>query len=406
MSHGYESGHEEATIQRLVQLGGYTHVHGSDLDREYDEVVLADVLRENLTERYPELPGSAIEQAIQRISNPEGATPLRRNRYVYLDLLTRGFELPIDVPGPDGQPVREVHHIHPIDWEDPDANTWQVVNQLAISGTNDRRPDIVIFVNGLPLVLFELKNPYAIKPTVDHAYTQIGHYSVELPKLFEYNALCVLSDGTNVLHGMWTAGMEWFGAWNSIDGVNVEPGRTGKMKTLVEGLFPRDRLLDYIRNYIVFESDRDKLIKKGAKYHQYFAVRAAVKRTLESFEPEGDKRIGVIWHTTGSGKSLSMAFLVGQLRRMSALQNPTFVLQVDRTDLDNQLHDQFVRIRHLVGSVKHAASVNKLRKLLKSGGGDVIFTTIEKFALKRGPDGQLTEVDHPVLYLFSRPVVA
>ncbi len=410
MTHGHESDHEQATIERL-QLLGYEYLPGPDITRDEKEVVLTDILKSNLLERYPNLPEDAIDRAVEKLTRPDGVDTLHRNRSFHVDILTKGFELPVEFPvakvaepilpyggrssSPPGE--RDVVHIHPIDWNNPTANHFHVVNQLTVTGKNTRRPDIVIYVNGLPLVVFELKNPYSEKPTVNEAYNQIGHYTVDIPLLFEFNAFCVLSDGNSVLHGMWTSGMEWFAPWKSIDGHTVEPGEFGSMKSLIEGLFPKERLLDYIRNFILFETSKKGIVKKGAKYHQFFAVRAAVERTLQSFTAVEDKRIGVIWHTTGSGKSLSMTFLVGILRDLPELKNPTFVLQVDRTDLDDQLHDQFVVARSLVGDVKHAGNVDELRAMLTSGGGEVIFSTIEKFSLKRGPDGQVVEAEHPLL---------
>lgn len=389
---GTETAFEQATIARLLLLG-YTHVPGPEIERPPEEVVLVDVLRESLTQRYPTLPASALETAINRLRRPEGDTTLRRNQHFHVELLMRGFELRVDLP--DGR--IEIHHIHPIDWKRPEVNHFQVVNQLPITGRNDRRPDILIYVNGLPLVVFELKNPYAEKPSVDDALNQLEHYKIDVPQLFDFNALCVVSDGVETLHGVWSAGKEWYAPWKSIDGRHVEPGTTGSMKTLIEGLFPKDRLLAYLRHFILFEKDERGIVKKGAKYHQVFAVRLAVDKTLKAVAPGGDKRIGVIWHTTGSGKSLSMAFLVGILRDRPELRNPTFVIQVDRTDLDDQLHDQFLLARHLVGDVRHADSVEDLRDMLRTDSGGTVFTTVEKFALRRGPDGKPSEVTHPVL---------
>ena len=410
MTQGHESDHEKATIDRL-RLLGYEYLLGPDIERDEKEVVLTDILKSSLAYRYPELNDTALDLAVEKLTRPDGVDTLHRNRSFHVDMLTKGFELPVEhavakaaeaVPiyknRPSSPPTeRDVVHIHPIDWDDPQANRFHVVNQLSITGKNSRRPDIIIYVNGIPLVVFELKNPYDEKPTVNDAFNQIGHYTIDIPQLFEFNAFCVLSDGNAVLHGMWTAGMEWFAPWKSVDGINVEAGKTGSMKSLIEGLFKKERLLDYVRNFILFETSKKGIVKKGAKYHQFFAAKAAVDRTIDAFTKGGEKRLGVIWHTTGSGKSLSMAFLVGILRDMSELRNPTFVLQVDRTDLDDQLHDQFTVARSLVGDVKHAESVDDLRDLLSSGGGEVIFTTIEKFALKRGPDGKEVEVEHPVL---------
>jgi len=405
--HGSESEFEYTTIERLKALG-YASVHGSELGppgrADDSEVVLKDRLRAFLLARYGRtitrpggLPGAAIDLAVAKFARPEGVDTLRRNAAFHA-ALRGGIEVPIEEPGANGKgPTKRIAHIYAIDWEHPEANEFLIVNQLPVHGPggNDRRPDVIVYVNGLPLVLFELKNPYDDQPTVADAINQIGHYRHEIPQLFDHNAVCIASDGVTTLHGMWTAGAEWYAPWKSIDGVSIERGTVGSMKTLVEGLMPKERLLAYVRDFIVFESigaAGGKIIKKGAKYHQFFAVRIGAKRILESVRAgSADKRLGVIWHTTGSGKSLSMCFLVGMLRRETALNNPTFVIQVDRTDLDQQLHDQFVAARSLVGDVRHAKSVEDLRGLLQTQGGEVIFTTIEKFALKEG------EADHPVL---------
>lgn len=383
---GTETEFELTTIERLEQLG-YGYCHGSELERDLAEVVLVDVLRRSVVARYPDLPEAAIDEAVNRFARPGGADTIRRNMAFHGDL-TRGIE--VRVEHSDGR--IEHQHVHAIDWDHADRNEFLVVNQLSIHGRNDRRPDIVVYINGLPVVLFELKNPYDESPTVDDALNQIAHYRNDIPQIFDFNCVTVVSDGVTTLHGMWSADPEWFAPWKSIDGFTVEAHTTGSMKTLIEGLFEKQRLLSYIRDFIVFEVVNEKVTKKGAKYHQFFAVQIAAKKTMEACQPGGEKRIGVIWHTTGSGKSLSMVFLVGILRRQPDW-NPTFVIQVDRTDLDDQLHDQFVAARALVGDVKHARSVDELRDLLQTEGGEVIFTTIEKFRLKKA-DG---EIEHPVL---------
>lgn len=403
---GNESTFEASTIERLKLLG-YEYAFGPELDRDPAQVVLVDVLRDNLRARYPDLSTTDLATAVERITRPEGADTLHRNKAFHTDLLTRGFELRVDRamvlsdrhavgrPMLTGPAETEVVHIHPVDWERPERNRFHVVNQLRIAGP-DRIPDIVVFVNGLPLVVFELKNPWDENANVDDAHNQLQHYGVLCPRLFEFNAFCVASDGNDSLHGMWTSGLEWYAPWKSVDGQHVEAAKTGSMATLINGLFPKDRLLAYIRHFVLFEVDKAGIVKKGAKYHQFFAVRAAVDRTLAAFQGD-NRRIGVVWHTTGSGKSLSMAFLVGILRHHPALGSPAFVIQVDRTDLDDQLFDQFAVARHLVGPVQHAESVDQLRTLLRTQGSEVVFTTIEKFALKRGPDGQLFETGHPLL---------
>jgi type I restriction enzyme R subunit len=392
---GTESDFELTTIERLEQLG-YTHIIGIEIDRPHKEVVFKDSLGAAFRRRYPDLPDASVKEAVARLSRPQGADLMRRNLDFH-QLIARGFEVPVEKPNG----AREFRHVHPIDWENPEANEFLVVNQLPVHGKNDRRPDIVIYVNGLPLALFELKNPWHPNPTVEHALNQIAHYRNDIPQVFEFNAVTVVSDGLTTLHGMWSASMEWFAPWKSIDGLNIEKNTTGSMKALVEGLFPKERFLAYIRDFIVFEQANDRIEKKGAKYHQFFAVQEAVASAKRAFGVGADKRLGVIWHTTGSGKSLSMAFLVSILRRMPELKNPTIVVQVDATDLDNQLYDQFVAARALVGDARHAGSIEELRSMLQGEGGELIFSTTQKFQLKKelGPDGklQMTESEHPVL---------
>ncbi|MDI7269319.1 MAG: type I restriction endonuclease subunit R, partial [Myxococcota bacterium] len=353
-------------------------------------------LRDAVARINPDLPAAAVEEAVRRFARPDGVDTIRRNK-AFHEMLTHGIEIQVDLPG--GK--REVRHVHAIDWSNPEANDFLVVNQLRVQGPrqNERRPDMIVYVNGLPLALFELKNPYHESPTTDDAINQIAHYRNEIPQVFDYNAVTVVSDGVNTLHGMWTSRPEWFAAWKSIDGRSIEPATTASTKMLLEGLFAKDRLLAYIHDFILFEVNNDTIVKKGARYHQYFAVRIAAERAIKAMTAEGDRRVGVIWHTTGSGKSLSMVFLIGILRRDPALKNPTFVVQVDRNDLDDQLHNQFVLARSLVGDVKHADTVDGLRDLLRTEGGEVIFTTIEKFRLKEG------EIEHEVLSARSNILV-
>lgn len=208
---GTETTFELTTIERLEQQG-YTYQLGLEMDRPHDEVVFRDVLRANLANRYPDLPEPALDEAVARISLPAGVDTIRRNK-AFHELLTRGFEVKIEHS--DGR--NEHRHIHPIQWDSPTANDFRVVNQLPIHGKNDRRPDIIIYINGLPLVIFELKNPYAIKPTVDDANNQIQHYIHDIGQLFDFNALVIVSDGVTTLHGMWTSDEEWYAPWKSIN---------------------------------------------------------------------------------------------------------------------------------------------------------------------------------------------
>ncbi|MGB8644612.1 MAG: type I restriction endonuclease subunit R [Anaerolineae bacterium] len=382
-----ESHFEATTIDRL-ELLGYEHQDGKELrenpDFSLDAVVQTDTLRRHLRARYPRLPDQAIETAIRQAINPDGVSLLHRNR-AFHQLLTRGFDVKYKTPADE----ERYEHLYLVNWDEPARNDFSVVSQLPIHGANDRRPDLIVYVNGLPLVVFELKNPYDENPTVEGAYNQIQHYARDIPQLFDFNAFCVISDGVTTLHGMHSADMTWFAPWKSIDGRTVEPAGTATMKSLIEGLFTKERLLDYIRNFILFESVNEVIAKKGAKYHQFFGVRFAVEQALRATQPDGDRKIGVIWHTPGVGKSLEMIFFVGILRRR--LSNPTFVLQVDRNDLDAQLYDNFVAARSLVGDVQNADTVSELREWLQTEGGEVVFTTIEKFRLQEG------EQEHPVL---------
>jgi type I restriction enzyme, R subunit len=396
--HGCETDFELTTIERLKLLG-YGHSYGSDVHRPSGrEVVIESWLRDNLARRYPDLPPHSLDVAVAKFSRPDGVDTLRRNMAFHV-LMTKGFELKVEHKDGPKAGQSEYQHIHPIAWDKAGANDFRVVNQLPIHGQNDRRPDILIYINGLPLVLFELKNPWDAKPTVENALNQIGHYRNDIAQVFDYNSLVVISDGNTTLHGMWTSDLEWYAPWKSIDGANVEANTTGSMKTLVEGLFTKDRLLQYLKYFVLFQEANDKITKKGAKYHQFFAVRAAVERTLAACRPAGDRRIGVVWHTTGSGKSLTMIFFVGMLRARPELENPSFVIEVDRADLDNQLHDEFVAARQLIGGVAQADSVVGLRNLLATEGGEVIFSTLEKFQKREG------ETAHPVLSTRSNIIV-
>ena len=277
-----------------------------------------------------------------------------------------------------------------------DNNTFWVVNQLSIKGKNKRRPDVIVYVNGFPLIVFELKNWFDENTNLQEAFNQIQHYTKDIPLLFEYNVATIVSDGNEAQHGMFNASNEWYAAWKSNDGITTIEDDF-QMHTLLFGLFPKERLLNYIKNFVFFEDHNGTLIKKGAKYHQFFGVNFAVEAAKKAIRPYGDGRIGVIWHTQGSGKSISMAIYAGILRSLPELKNPTIVVQVDRSDLDFQLYENFVLAKDLVGDVQHADSTDDLRRLLSTGSGGVVFTTIEKFRLKSGNDETLGELEHPIL---------
>lgn len=382
---------EQATIDWLEDLG-YTHKVGTAITHHPKDVVLKDELLAFIQKTYPQLPADMQALAVAEFTNNVGADLEHRNRSFHLKC-TKGIDLNYE----DAQGNEKAVHVYPIDFNNPENNSFWAVNQFSITGKNKRRPDIIIYINGLPLVLFELKNWYDENTNLKEAHNQIEHYKKDIPQLFEYNALTVISDGNEAQHGMFSSGMEWFAPWKSINGKETVDEDDFQMHTLLFGLFPKDRLLNYIKNFIFHEDHNGSLIKKGAKYHQFFGVNFAVESAKKSVRPFGDGRIGVIWHTQGSGKSISMAIYTGILRSLPELKNPTIVVQVDRSDLDMQLYENFVLAKDLVGDVHHAESTDDLRKLLSVGAGGVIFTTIEKFRLKQTTDEALGELEHPIL---------
>jgi len=383
-----ESDVEVVAIEWLKALG-YTYILGADIHRNFKKVVLEDSLTYFLSRQYPQLPPDVLSDAIRQLLFNEGADLDVRNRSFHLKL-SNGLNL--SWQDKDGRTC--VEHIYPIDYHNPENNQFLAVNQFTVEGRNTRRADLILFVNGLPLVLFEFKNMFDSSASVDNAWNQIQHYRKDIPQLFEYNAITVVSDGLNTLHGMYNAEMEWYTPWKSVDGVSISEGGF-QLQSLIQGLFTKERLLQYIRYFIFHEQDKGGYIKKGAKYHQYFGINFAVESTKKAIKPFGDGRIGVIWHTQGSGKSISMAIYTGILRQMPELKNPTIVVQVDRNDLDQQLYENFLKAKDLVGDVKHAQSTEELRSFLSGSGGGVIFSTIEKFRLVENNNGK--EAEHPVL---------
>lgn len=381
---------EKAAIEWLEELG-YRHVHGNELaERSFTQVVLEDRLEAFIQRQYPHLPPLVQKEAIGEFTSNKG-TDLHYRNHTFQRKLARG----IDISWKDKDGNEKAEHIYAIDYDQPENNEWLAVNQLVIEGKNKRIPDLIVFVNGLPLIVFEFKNWFSEDAGEEEAYNQIRHYIKDIPDLFEYNALTVISDGDQTRHGMYSSAIEWFAPWKSIDGRNTLEGDF-QLHTLLQGLFPKDRLLKYIRHFIFHEDHNGTLIKKGAKYHQFFGVNFAVEQAKRAIKPVGDGRIGVIWHTQGSGKSISMAIYTGILRQLPELKNPTVVVQVDRRDLDLQLYDNFVMAKDLIGEVQHAETTDELRKLLSADSGGVVFTTIEKFRLKGAEDGP-GETEHPIL---------
>lgn len=320
----------------------------------------------------------------------------------------------------DKNDKKQTDHVQLIDFHNPDSNQFLVVNQLTVKGTKmNRRPDVVVFINGLPIAVIELKNPADENADVWNAYNQLQTYKEEITDLFVFNEALVISDGINARIGSLTANQERFLPWRTIKNENDKPLLEYQLEKVVRGFFDRKMLLDYLRYFILFEQDGDKLIKKIAGYHQFHAVREAVRVTMIASRPveekwqaderatygkevkPGSRKAGVVWHTQGSGKSISMVCYAGMLLQQPEMQNPTLVVVTDRNDLDNQLFDNFVAAKMLLKQVPvQADSRDDLRELLDSRqSGGIIFTTVQKFSLLNG------EEHHPALSQRSNIVV-
>jgi type I restriction enzyme R subunit len=369
-----------ATFQQL----GYATAFGPDLAHDgaqpertsYADVLLVGRLRSALVRINPRIPDGAIDEAVRKLLRSESPSLIESNRRFHR-ILVEG--VPVEFYAADGRLVHDLVWL--IDFSNLDKNDWLAVNQFTvIENKRNRRPDVVVFINGLPLAVIELKNPADEEATVRLAFNQLQTYKRDIPTLFGGNELLVISDGFDCRVGTLTADWERFMPWRTIDGVEVAPAELPQLDVLVRGVFDRRRLLDLLRYFIVFEDDGEKTTKKLAGYHQYHAVNKAVDCTIQASSPKGDRRIGVVWHTQGSGKSLSMVFYAGKIIQHSATANPTLVVLTDRNDLDDQLFGTFAACKELLRQTPvQAASRSQLRELLKVAAGGVVFTTIQKF---------------------------
>ena len=395
MSHLTESQVEEAALEWLAGLG-YAVLYGPDISPDgampergsYDQVLLTVRLREALARLNPHLPAELLEEVLRKVQQTEIPSLIEENRRLHRYLIEG---VPVEVAREDGSIGGDVARL--IDLAHVDANDWLAVNQYTvIEGQKNRRPDVVLFVNGLPLAVIELKNPGAENATLDGAFNQLQTYKDQIPSLFRTNAVLVTSDGLHARLGSLTANLERFMPWRTVDGSAVSPKGAPELGTVIEGVFEKARFLTLIRDFTVFADTGSGLVKIVAGYHQFHAVRHAVKSTIAAASPKGDRRIGVIWHTQGSGKSLLMAFYAGQIIAHPAMENPTFVVITDRNDLDDQLFGTFSMCRDLLRQTpRQADSREDLQKALTRPAGGVVFTTIQKFAPERG------EIDYPVL---------
>ena len=401
---------EQVALEWLSSQGWQT-AYGPDIApdtsgaerTDFTQVVLEERLRDALLNLNPDLPPSALETGLRQLINPDGPTLAARNRSFH-HALTRGVTVP--VRRPDGTTSGEPANV--VDFENPANNNWLAVNQFTVKeDQSTRRADIVLFLNGLPLGIIELKNPADENTDVWDAWNQLQTYKAELSTLFSMNEVLMVSDGLHARVGTLTAGKEWFKPWKTME--DQEPGASHlpELQVMLEGVCEQSNFLNILRDFIVFDDDGSgKLIKKIAGYHQFHAVQAAVEETLRATELQeiasrmatrhggapGDRRIGVVWHNQGSGKSLTMAFYAGAIIRDPAMNNPTIVVLTDRNDLDDQLFGTFSRCRDLLRQdPAQAESRADLRRKLSVNVGGVVFTTIQKFFPEEKGDS------HPVL---------
>ena len=410
-----ESDIEQMLIEQL-KAKGYQYLYGPDIapDGEtpmrasFDEVVLRDKLEAAVRKLNPSLPYSVQDEAVKnvlRISSPD----VLANNEEFHRLLTEGVPVSVHKDG-----VERGARVWLIDFNDPWNNEFTVVNQFTIiENGHNRRPDVLLFVNGLPLVIFELKNAADENATIQSAFRQIETYKQQIPSLFTYNALVVISDGLEARAGSLSAGFSRFAAWKSDDGENLASHLVSELEVLVNGMMRKNTLLDLVQSFTVFEKQKQedlktglttiKTVKKIAAYHQYYAVNKAIDSTLRASglnkgiaespanfgfktvqeQQPGDHRAGVVWHTQGSGKSLTMVFYTGKI--VQRLNNPTVVVITDRNDLDDQLFDTFTGAKQLLRQTPvQAENREHLKKLLSVQSGGVIFTTIQKFQPESG----------------------
>lgn len=390
-----ESEIEQIALDYLQDLG-YSYVLGTDIspdgehpERQYNEVVLATRLSDAIDRLNPDISQSAKDDALKKVLRSVSPNLLVNNE-TFHNYLTEGVDVEVRVN--DG--IRGVK-VHLIDFEHPERNEFLAVNQFTvIEGNQNKRPDIILFINGLPLVVVELKNPTDESATLKTAYNQLQTYKQSIPSLFNYNELLIISDGWDAKCGTITSDFGRFMSWKTKDGKTTADTLQPQMEVMFTSMLQKRTILDLIRHFIVFEKSKEKTLKKIAAYHQYYAVNKAVNTTKIASAEAGDCRAGVVWHTQGSGKSLSMVFYAGKL--VLALDNPTIVVLTDRNDLDDQLYETFFNCQQLLRQEPQQAEDRRhLRTLLNVASGGIIFTTIQKFMPLEGdiiqPNNQLQE---------------
>lgn len=372
-----EASYENAIMELFADTLGYERVYGPDIERDWRSPLYDSVLEDSIRRINPKASGAAIREALQKVRRFENAE-LKKKNALFMEYLQSGIEVSYSQGGETKSEI-----VYLADFGNPENNSFVVANQWTFIEKSNKRPDILVFLNGLPVCLFELKSPSREQTDASEAYAQIRNYMQEIPSMFVYNCICVMSDQATSKAGTITSGEDRFMEWKTKDG-NTESQSVADFTTFFEGIFQKERLLDIIKNFICFDSDKAAKILAG--YHQYFAVRKAVERT--KLAVGGDGKIGVFWHTQGSGKSLSMVFYAHLLQ--SVLESPTIVVITDRNDLDDQLYGQFTHckdfLRQTPVQAKSRADLKSLLDGRKANG--IIFTTMQKF--EEG-EGALTE---------------
>lgn len=368
----------EGSVLDVIEELGYTHIPSEDIEREtYKSPLNSEELYESLSRINPSLDLDVIDKALFEIENIDIGSLVQRNKQ-FMDWLQNGIEITYMESGEEKTTL-----VYLIDYKDIDNNSFTVVNQWTVSGIDQsRRPDIVVFINGLPLVVVELKSGSSETADVSSAYRQIRNYQKDIPELFVYNAFNIISDHTYSKAGTITSNEEWYKEWKTVDG-SYEETRLAAYDVLFKGMLEKSRIIDIIKNFILFENKTPEDVKIMAQYHQYYAVRKALNSTIKATESDG--RAGVFWHTQGSGKSLSMVFYTHLLNQY--LDNPTYVIITDRNDLDTQLYEQFSRVEEFLRQKPvQASSRENLKEILEGRRANgIFFTTMQKFSESDGP---------------------
>ena len=364
-----EADYENSVIELFEQMG-YTHVYGPDIERDFHSPLYDEILEDYIVRLNPELPEDAIADALYKLRNFENGELVQRNE-LFMEYLQHGVEVSFFENGEERSSI-----VYLVDYCNPDSNSFIVANQWTFVENSNKRPDVILFLNGLPIVIVELKSPSREETDASEAYLQLRNYMQEIPSMFIYNAICVMSDMGISKAGTITSGEDRFMEWKTKDG-SYENTQFAQFDTFFEGIFQKERLLDILKNFICFSNEGLKLVKILAGYHQYFAVRKAIESTKHASVTDG--KGGVFWHTQGSGKSLSMVFYAHLLQE--TLDSPTVVVLTDRNDLDDQLYGQFAKCKDFLRQEPmHAESREHLKTLLagrKANG--IIFTTMQKF---------------------------